>query len=192
VVGICGSPHVNGNTAYALKYALEIIGGQSIEAAYITLAGKNITPCTGSFSCRSGTCIHNDDMGPIYEALRRCDGLILASPVYMGLVTGQMKVMMDRTVLHRASGRFELSGKVGGGITCGGARNGGQELALQCMHTYFLQQDMFAISDGPRGSHSGAGVAGKAAQDDIGLKTVESMALRMVRALKRLNPDRES
>jgi multimeric flavodoxin WrbA len=29
--------------------------------------------------------------------------LILASPVYMGMMTGQMKVMMDRSVAVRAT-----------------------------------------------------------------------------------------
>jgi len=125
-------------------------------------------------------------MVPIYEAMRRCDGMILASPVYMGLVNGQMKVMMDRTVVFRTGGRFELSGRVGAGIACGGFRNGGQELTLQSMHTYFLQQDMYAIADGPRFSHSGAAIVGRAAEDRVGLQTVENLALRVAQAVKRL------
>jgi multimeric flavodoxin WrbA len=123
-------------------------------------------------------------MTPLYDALRTCDGLLLASPVYMGLVTGQMKVFMDRTVVFRAAGKFELSGKVGGGIACGGFRNGGQELTLQCMHTYFLQQDMYAVSDGPRFSHSGAAIAGRAQDDDVGLMTVEGVARRLAVAVR--------
>ena len=71
-------------------------------------------------------------------------------------VSQSMKAIVDRTVLLRTGGGFELTGKVGAGIACGGFRNGGQELTLQSMHTFFLQQDMFAIADGPRYSHSGA------------------------------------
>jgi len=188
VLGINGSPHLNGNTAYALRYALEVIAGQGIDTAYIALADKAIAPCDGCFACRAGECVHDDDMTPIYEALLRCDGLILASPVYMGLITGQMKVMMDRTVRCRTGGRFELSGKVGAGIACGGFRNGGQELTLQAMHTYFLQQDIYAIADGPGYSHSGAAIVGRAAEDPVGLRTVENMALRIARAVKNLHP----
>jgi multimeric flavodoxin WrbA len=102
----------------------------------------------------------------------------------MGLVTGQMKVMMDRTVIFRTGERFELSGKVGAGIACGGFRNGGQELTLQAMHTYFLQQDIYAIADGPRYSHSGAAIVGHAANDQVGLQTVENLALRIAQAVK--------
>ena len=95
-----------------------------------------------------------------------------------------MKVMIDRSVALRVHGPFQLSGKVGGGIACGGFRNGGQELTLQCMHTYFLQQDMYAIADGPRFSHSGAAVVGLAQEDAIGLQTVRFLVERMVKALR--------
>jgi multimeric flavodoxin WrbA len=191
VLGINGSPHLNGNTTYALRYALQIIEKQGIKTAYVTLADKDIAPCDGCFACRAGECVHDDDMTPIYEALLRCDGLILASPVYMGLITGQMKVMMDRTVRCRTGGRFELSGKVGAGIACGGFRNGGQELTLQSMHTYLLQQDIYAIADGPGYSHSGAAIVGRASEDQIGLKTVENMALRIAQAVKQMHPQRD-
>jgi len=186
VLGICGSPHPEGNTAYALRHALAVIEAQGLETAYISLAAREITPCDGCFTCRTRECVHEDDMTLIYDAICRCDGLILASPVYMGLVSGQMKVMMDRTVVFRTGGRFELSGKVGAGIACGGFRNGGQELTLQCMHTFFLQQDMYAIADGPRFSHSGAAIVGRAPADEVGLHTVENLALRVTQAVKRL------
>ena len=186
VLGICGSPHPNGNTAFALRRALAIIEEAGIETAYMTLANRSIAPCDGCFACRSGACVHDDDMTPLYEAMLRCDGLILASPVYMGLMSGQLKVMMDRTVALRAAGRFELSGRVGGGIACGGFRNGGQELTLQAMHTYFLQQDMYAIADGPPYSHSGAAIAGRASDDEVGLSTVDGLARRLARAVRQM------
>jgi multimeric flavodoxin WrbA len=183
VLGICGSPHLDGNTAYALRHALHLLQQAGLETEFISLAGLNIHPCDGCHRHRDGKCVHDDDMTPLYEAMLRCDGLILASPVYMGMVTGQMKVMMDRTVLFRSGGQLRLSGKVGAGIACGGFRNGGQELTLQNMQTFFLQQDMLAISDGPGYSHSGAAMVGKAADDTLGLKTVENLARRMARAL---------
>jgi multimeric flavodoxin WrbA len=186
VLGICGSPHPEGNTAYALRRALALVRDSGIDTAYISLAGTDITPCDGCFACRTGECIHADDMTPIYRAIRDCDGLILASPVYMGLVSGQMKVMMDRTVVFRAGGLLQLSGKVGAGIACGGFRNGGQELTLQCMHTFLLQQDIYVIADGPDFSHSGAAVVGTAEHDELGMRTVENLALRVAEAVKRL------
>ena len=184
VLGINGSPHENGNTAYALRYALSFLERGGVETKYITLAGKEIHGCEGCFFCTSGECAHDDDMPPILDAVRRCDCLLLASPVYMGLVTGQMKTMMDRTVILRVGETFELSGKIGAGIACGGFRNGGQELTLQCMHTFFLQQDMHAIADGPRFSHSGAAIVGEAEKDEIGLHTVRNLTDKIIRVLE--------
>ncbi len=186
VLGISGSPRLNGNTAHSVQRALEVIQGEGVDTDYITLAGKKIGYCTGCWACRAThTCTINDDMTPIYEAIRRCDGMIIGSPVYMGMVSGQLKVMMDRTVLFRVGGVFELSGRVGAGIACGGFRNGGQELTLQNIHTYFLQQDMLAIADGPPFSHSGAAITGLAEQDDLGLRTVDNVARRLAAAVRR-------
>ena len=179
VLGINGSPNAAGNTAYALRYALGRLESAGIDTQYITLADKTIEHCDGCFTCREGECIHDDDMRTIIDAIRECDCLLLASPVYMGLVTGRMKTMMDRTVMLRAGGEFQLSGKIGAGIACGGFRNGGQELTLQCMHTFFLQQDMFAIADGPRFSHSGATIVGNAVDDEIGLETIRNLAAKI-------------
>jgi multimeric flavodoxin WrbA len=184
ILGICGSPHPDGNTAYALRHALQIIEGEGIGTTYLSLADYEIRPCKGCFACREGTCVQEDDMPEIADAIYHCDGLILASPVYMGLVTGQLKVMMDRTVLFRTGGRFDLSGKVGAGIACGGFRNGGQELTLQAMHTFFLQQDMYAVADGPGFSHSGAAIVGRAETDQVGLQTVENLARRVARGVR--------
>jgi multimeric flavodoxin WrbA len=175
---------LEGNSAHALRYALQVIEEQGIETEYIALADKSVRPCNGCFACRNGPCVFDDDMTEICAAIERCDGLILSSPVYMGLISGQMKVMMDRTVLFRTGGRFVLSGKVGGGIACGGFRNGGQELTLQAMHTYFLQQDMYAVADGPRFSHSGAAIVGRASEDALGLETVRNLATRIAKAVR--------
>ena len=66
-----------------------------LETRAIGLADKDIRYCDGCFACTSGACVHDDDMEPILDAMRWCDGLLLASPVYMGLVTGQMKTIAD-------------------------------------------------------------------------------------------------
>jgi len=92
VLGICGSPHRQGNTAHALRHALQVIEGEEIDTSYLSLADYQIAPCRGCFTCRRGTCVQEDDMAIVVEAIDRCDGLILASPVYMGLITGQMNL----------------------------------------------------------------------------------------------------
>jgi len=188
ILGISGSPNENGNTAYALKYALDILEKDGFNTQYISLAGRDIHPCIGCWKCiKSGKCIFDDDMDEIIKGLEWCHGLILGSPVYFGLITGQMKVMMDRCVPVRTAGKFGLAGKIGAGIVCGGFRNGGQELTLQCIHTFLLQHNMMAVSDGPPYSHSGATIAGRCQDDELGMKTVFNLAKNMAYMLKKIS-----
>ena len=87
ILGINGSPHEDGNTAYALRYALRQLAAACAETTYIGLAGKTINYCDGCFACNSGACVYDDDMAPILDAMRRCDCLLLASPVSAPLLT---------------------------------------------------------------------------------------------------------
>ena len=184
VTAINGSPHGDGNTSFSLGHALTRLERAGVETERIDLRDHDIRFCKGCFSCKSGKCAQDDDMQKILASLLACDCLLLASPVYMGFVTGMMKTFMDRTVILRVRSGFELSGKVGAGIACGGFRNGGQELTLQTMHTFFLQQDMYAVADGPPFSHSGAGIVGKAAEDEVGLRTIDNLVDRIVKGMR--------
>jgi len=182
VLGISGSPNENGNTAYAVRYALDVLDSDSVDTRYISLAGKDIHPCIGCWKCtETGKCIFDDYMTEVADGMQWCDGLIIGSPVYFGLITGQVKVMMDRCVPIRSyKGSFDMAGKVGGGIACGGFRNGGQELTLQCIHTFMMQHNMMVVSDGPPYAHSGATIVGSAKDDELGLKTVTNLAENIV------------
>jgi multimeric flavodoxin WrbA len=182
ILGISGSPHAEGNTAFALKHALGAARARGAEAEYLSLAGIDIGPCRGCFACsEKGLCPQKDGMDGVIEKMLGADGIILASPVYFGLVSGQLKTMMDRTVRLRAryGGELPLAGKLGGAIACANSRNGGQETALQNMITYLMQMNMKAVSDGPGFCHSGGTVCGNAREDDWGLLTAANLAENM-------------
>jgi multimeric flavodoxin WrbA len=180
VLGISGSPKPDGNTAFAIRRALSVAAEVGFDTEFLALAGKKIHYCTGCFSCSGGkACVFPDDMASILESMKACDGIIIGTPVYFGLVSGQLKTMMDRTVPLRADygTPLPLSGKVGGAIACANSRNGGQETAIQNIHTYLMQMNIMTVSDGPGFCHAGGTVSGaKAAEDEWGLKTVENLA----------------
>jgi multimeric flavodoxin WrbA len=191
VLGISGSLNLNGNTAFAVRHALAALEKDGFAVRFLSLAGREIHPCDGCYNCQADhACIFDDGMTEIVEGMRWCDGLILGSPVYMGLVSGPVKTMMDRTVVLRPSYEqpLEMSGKVGGGIACAGFRNGGQETTLLSIQIYLLQQNMLVINDGAPYSHAGGAIAGEAKDDGLGLRTVESLAANMAKALKRTSP----
>lgn len=159
ILGICGSPR-DANTARLLQRALAAAGSlPGVETEFVSLHGKKINFCTGCFRCYDhpanthGCEIFRDSMDELLPRLIACDGLILASPVYFGGVTGQMKTFMDRTepLLRYAAGpmRLGLKDKVGGAIAVGGNRNGGQEATILAIHHYFFIHDMIPVGVGP-------------------------------------------
>jgi multimeric flavodoxin WrbA len=187
ILGISGSGRPEGNTAYTVKYALAKAAAKGAETRYLSVAGRNIAPCLGCWSCaKTRKCIHQDDMNEIEAAMRWCDGILIGSPVYMGMVSGQLKLMMDRSVVLRPSYEkpYAMTGKIGGAIACAGFRNGGQELTLQNIHTFLLQLHVMVISDGPGYSHSGAAIAGEAMDDLLGLDMTANLVHNLVELLK--------
>ncbi|WP_341473858.1 flavodoxin family protein [Desulfofundulus thermobenzoicus] len=57
-------------------------------------ASTGIKTYTGAVE--HGRCRQGDDMVQIYRALLEADGIVLGSPIYMGYVTAQTKLFMDR------------------------------------------------------------------------------------------------
>jgi len=179
ILGISGSPDSEGNTAYAVRYALNILKKSNFATKYISLAGKEIKPCIACWNCATDReCVLQDDMQEIYKALRWCDAVIIGSPVYFGMVSGQLKTMMDRCIVFRPSYDLplELSGKTGCAIACGNFRNGGQETTIQNIQTFLLQQNMKVINDGFGFSHAGGTIVGAKKEDRLGLETIDNLA----------------
>lgn len=98
VIGYCGSPHKNGNTAWAVEQILSGAKQAGAETVVLCSSDFDITPCRGCFGCKSGDyiCVIKDDMQMAYDELQDADALVFASPVYIGQMTGQAKVFMDR------------------------------------------------------------------------------------------------
>ena len=192
ILGISGSPRKNGNTSFAVKYALEVLKKDGFKVKYITLAGKKINPCTGCWKCeKTYKCIYEDDMDRIIDDLKWCNALIIGSPVYFGMIPGQLKTMMDRCIVMRPNygDILPMSGKAGAAIACANSRNGGQEITIQNIHTFMLQMNMRVISDGPCYSHSGGTISGNADQDSWGLETITNLSRNLGHMLKNMHTE---
>jgi multimeric flavodoxin WrbA len=95
-------------------------------------------------------------MYEVYELLKNCKGLILASPCYNGGISSHLKAVMDRTRALGAADVNFLRGKVGMAIAVGGDRAGGQEPAIQQIISYYVLTGAIPISGGSWGSNLGA------------------------------------
>lgn len=89
----------------------------------------------------------------VMDALKQCDGIIFASPTYMGGVSGQFKAFADAT-----SDFWEKQAwadKVAAGITSGSAANGDQATTLQYLVTLASQHGMIWVGlDGITGDEN--------------------------------------
>ncbi len=105
-LAILGSPRRYGNTAILTEALLDELESLGYEKRLIYLQEKNINYCLGCGVCLiKGHCIHKDDMQDIIEEVKKCNVLILASPVYYLNITAQMKTFIDRMLAfgHRPS-----------------------------------------------------------------------------------------
>ena len=156
VIGICGSPRQEA-TEYVLTEALDILEKQGFKTKLWTVRGKEIAFCTHCDYCLVNKyCVLQDDMQELYVLLTEATGIIIATPVYNGGVSAQIKAVLDRTRAAVASDENIFKGKIGMGIAVGGDRAGGQELALMQIHMFYILNGMVPVSGGYFGANAGA------------------------------------
>ena len=130
---------MNGNTEILTRIALEAAEQEGAETELVTLAGKDIKPCDACRACRqTGSCHIDDDFPPILEKMLEADGIILATPVYYGSATPQLKALIDRSGYSagRRDGRRPFENKVGGPIVV--ARRAGQNFTYAQLMFFFM------------------------------------------------------
>ena len=150
VLGIVGTPIRKGNCEVYLEEALkaaESIG--PVETELIHLQDYRIEYCIGCDKCLRNVhkkqkevgfdvipvpiegynCTIKDDMEILHHKMLEADGIILAAPVYIASLPGQVKTFIDRcrTFVHD----FRLRGKVAAPLTVAFFRNAGEDTTLQ-------------------------------------------------------------
>ena len=197
IVGICGSPR-DGATEYVLREALIMLEGIGFETKFFTVRDKNINFCTHCDHClKFKECIFRDDMYTVYNLLKEAKGIVIATPVYNGGISGQSKVIMDRCRALLAANPSVFKYKIGMAIAVGGDRIGGQELAIQQIHTFYILNEMIPVSGGSFGANLGANFWSKdtlegVKQDQEGFRSLKKTIKKFAKAINKIeikNPD---
>ncbi len=195
ILAINGSPRRGKSTAFALQQALEAAKAVSdqIETELIELGGLDIRHCIGCNGCRKRfACPQDDDFMKLLPQLTdpRIGGVIIGTPVYMGVMTGLLKCFLERAVMLRRA-KFVWQDVVAGTLAVGQARNGGQELTNQAVQTALFVQNMVLVSDGPTYSHYGAtlasGLPGGIENDKFGITTARNLGRRVAELALKLH-----
>ena len=101
----------------AFLQGMQDAGEQEITTVHVI--DKHIEYCTGCFACmrNGGTCIHDDDMRGILEAILESDLLLLSFPLYCYGMPAPLKALIDRTLplssmaMQKVGDRYEHVGQ---------------------------------------------------------------------------------
>ena len=97
IIAFVGSPRNEGNTAVLLQQMLKGAANAGAETSIVHLNDLTYRGCQGCYQCRTADCcMHRDDVTPLLYDIAAADAIILGSPNYMGQMTGQLKLMIDR------------------------------------------------------------------------------------------------
>lgn len=190
IVGINGSPNRNGNTKdmlELLKKETESLGAQFeiIHAQEAILDCK--TPfCVNCSAPCSGKCMEGSKLEKAYEKMSQADAIVLASPVYFGTVSAQLKAFFDKSSSLRRE--HKLLGKIGAGMTVGASKYGGQETTLMTINNLLLMHGVNLVNDASVGlsaGHFGVCAQKPAKEDENASKGIHVLAHRLVEEIKR-------
>lgn len=187
IVGLSCSPRKGKTTAAALKICLEAAKAvdPAITTELIELAGRNIgvydpaNPKAGQGGFA--------DLIPVLSD-PSVGGIVIGTPVYFGNMSSLCKAFLDHCMAFRQQS-FALSGKVGGIVAVGAARNGGQELAIQSVHAALLCQEMIVVGDARPTGHFGATLVNSnddINQDEFGIGTARNLGRRVAEVARKL------
>lgn len=97
-VVLFGSPRKEGNTILLVNTFIERLKEKGVNVRVLYLNDMNIRPCQGCGVCLpGGVCKINDDMKDIRKYMLESDVIVYATPVYWFSISGQLKLVIDRT-----------------------------------------------------------------------------------------------
>ena len=102
VIILNGSPRKNWNTYKMCESFANGVKESGADAEIINLYDIDFKGCRSCFACKLkggksfGKCAYPDGLTPILDKISQADGVVLASPIYFGDVTGVVRSFMER------------------------------------------------------------------------------------------------
>jgi multimeric flavodoxin WrbA len=99
VVALLGSPRPKGNSAILARKFLARAEEAGYKPVVHELGALNYKGCVACYACKTDRedCVLRDDLSRVLADVAAADLLVLATPVYFGDVTSQLKGFIDRT-----------------------------------------------------------------------------------------------
>lgn len=97
VLAVSSSPRRNGNSELLLNSFRKGVEDKGHRVWYVRLNTSNFSLCQACDLCaEDGECILEDDLQEVYEQVARASGIVLATPVYFGSMSAQLKMFVER------------------------------------------------------------------------------------------------
>ena len=113
IVILNGSPRKKGNTSAltrAFREGAERAGHTVVEFHLSDLSIHGCRGCFGGHSGNESPCVQRDGMDQIYPAVKTCDVIVLATPLYYWNMSGQLRTTVDRLFALEEGGENLLRG----------------------------------------------------------------------------------
>jgi multimeric flavodoxin WrbA len=208
ILGIVGTPIKQGNCQHFLEQALQVAASVGpVETELVHLKDYRIDYCIGCEGClrrvhrlqkkvgfdvvpvpvEGYNCTIKDDMEILHQKMLAADGILLAAPVYIASMPGQMKTFIDRcrTFVHD----YRLRGKVAAPLTVAFFRNAGEDTTLQMMSLSLLAIGLTVVSFGASAvsTREGLGILVRetrfaVTEDIMGMTVMQSAATQVAQA----------
>ena len=180
-----GSPNKKGDTVFlinSLKEKIEELGGE----CQIIHAGEVLNDCKTPFcvGCSrpcNGNCFANTKLEEAYNLISKADCLVVASPVYFGSVSAQIKAFFDKSIGMRKT--KEWIGKKAAGMSVGHSKYGGQELTVETIKNILSVHGFTLINDGHKefnAGHFGVCAQNPVSEDKDALESIKVLAHRIM------------
>jgi len=120
VLGISGSPRKDGTTVKLVK---EILNSTELETELISLAGKDIRPCSACLLCaKDNTCKVKDYMYEIRDKLIKADVIVIGGSNIYSMLNGLTYNFLERLYQFQHDGKSLIAGKLGVAVGVGSGR----------------------------------------------------------------------
>jgi multimeric flavodoxin WrbA len=114
------------------------------DTLYFDLNSLKFSPCQSCLVCKKGPkyegmCYLKDDLTPILEKLKKCDGFVLGFPIYMGLPSALSHAFLERIIFSNSvyrSDRTVFGKKIKTGLI---VTTGAPPQAVETMYTPLLK-----------------------------------------------------
>jgi multimeric flavodoxin WrbA len=102
ILAFNGSPRKTWNTAVLLEHALQGAASEGAETGLFHLYDLDYKGCRSCFACKRiggasyGHCAQKDDLTPLLKAVETADAILIGSPIYYAITTGETRSFLER------------------------------------------------------------------------------------------------